>query len=270
MATWTTQTASSVASVYAPARSMSLAGRSDALRRARLGQTLLAPIGETLPHGRSILRVGGGGMSNIEEVRLVEVLRSTQLFDSLGEPEIIALIPYVTQASFEEGDLLLEEDAAGRNLLVLVEGTAGVYKHGTADADHRLAEVRPGDVLGEMSFVDPGQTRSATIRAETQLLALMLDWDAFERFGETHSSAAQRVLVNIARRVSDRVRSLNSETVTRLEHELHAQRERAMMARLVTYVILLLFGYNLTLQATMRLSTEAPTRISSPRAACAL
>ncbi len=154
--------------------------------------------------------------------RLVEALRAAPLFDSLNDEDLSALVPFLTQASFDNGDLLIEEEAEGRNLLVVVEG----------------------------------QARSATIQADTQIRVLVLSWDSFESFGEANSRAAQRIMVNIARRVSDRVRSLNADTVTRLELEVRSQKERAMMGRLITYVILLLFGYNLTLQATMRLSTD--------------
>jgi hypothetical protein len=61
---------------------------------------------------------------------------------------------------------------------------------------------------------------------------------------------------NLAKRISQRLRGLNSEKVQRLEGELEAAQTRSLMSRMISNIILLLFGYNLTLQLTMELSQE--------------
>ncbi|MBK1612647.1 cyclic nucleotide-binding protein [Rubrivivax gelatinosus] len=120
------------------------------------------------------------------------------------------LAPYLGFVRVGAGKRLIVQDEPGEFMIVVLEGMVVVERQG-AVANARLAEVRPGDVLGEMSLLDAGPRLSHCRTAEpcvlavletAQLLALMND--------DAH--LALLLLAALARRLSLRLR----QTSTRL------------------------------------------------------
>ncbi len=71
------------------------------------------------------------------------------------------LIRHGTRRRLAPGDLLIEEGKPAEWLYFVLDGTLVVFTHGVA----RLAVLKAGDVVGEVSFVD-SRPPSASVRAE--------------------------------------------------------------------------------------------------------
>ena len=71
------------------------------------------------------------------------------------------LIRHGTRRRLAPGDLLIEEGKPAEWLYFVLDGTLVVFTRGVA----RLAVLKPGDVVGEVSFVD-SRPPSASVRAE--------------------------------------------------------------------------------------------------------
>jgi sigma-B regulation protein RsbU (phosphoserine phosphatase) len=71
---------------------------------------------------------------------------------------------------FSPGDVILEDGALGRQIYLIVEGSVDIIK-GQGDEEMRLGQRGPGELVGEMTFLDD-RPRAATVRATAPTLVL--------------------------------------------------------------------------------------------------
>jgi CRP-like cAMP-binding protein len=100
-------------------------------------------------------------------------------------------------------------------LYICLRGEIGLRLPGTT---RRLASFAPGVTIGEMAVLS-GAPRSAEAFAETDVTALALPVDAFERLRRDHPELAGKLLGNIALQLSDRVRMLTADLAAREARE---------------------------------------------------
>ena len=72
------------------------------------------------------------------------------------------------------GAQLLREGEHARSMFVVRAGEIAILKHSKHGAEHKLAVLKPGDCVGEMSLIDI-QPRSATARALGPATLYVLD-----------------------------------------------------------------------------------------------
>ncbi len=109
---------------------------------------------------------------------------------------------------FADGETVFEAGDAGRDLVLVLTGSANVFVRTVAGQELRLAAVRSGAMLGEVGFLD-GAPRSASIRARGSLEVALLARADFDRLAQEHPDLAQRLLANIAVDLATRLRSTN-------------------------------------------------------------
>ncbi|MFH1464931.1 MAG: cyclic nucleotide-binding domain-containing protein [Pseudomonadota bacterium] len=97
---------------------------------------------------------------------------------------------------WEEGQLLCAEGRAGASCFVVLEGQVEVFKASAGGGRH-LAALGPGSLLGQMALVDSAP-RSASIRAQTRVVALEIGRDMFERLVRSANPFALRFQRQIA------------------------------------------------------------------------
>jgi CRP-like cAMP-binding protein len=93
------------------------------------------------------------------------------------------------------GDVLMREGATGRELVLIVEGSAQVFVGGSL-----VATLGPGDVCGEIALLDHG-LRSATVVAETDLVAEVCTTQEFNELLAEVPSFATQLLAQLAGRL---------------------------------------------------------------------
>jgi small-conductance mechanosensitive channel/CRP-like cAMP-binding protein len=92
------------------------------------------------------------------------ILRGEPLFQCLSESQIETLVKQSHLDQFGRGERIIEENAAGDSMFVLLEGIArvSVTKNGTSIP---VATLTAGDCFGEMSLLT-GERRMATVHAQ--------------------------------------------------------------------------------------------------------
>jgi SulP family sulfate permease len=130
--------------------------------------------------------------------------------------EIAEAAHYLTRVCYRQGSAVFREGEPGRELFMIVQGTASAYLGLAGGGQVRLATFAPGTIFGELALLDQG-TRSATIVADTDLVCYSLSRADFAALSANAPAAAIKLLQGLGRELSGRLRSAN-----RTIHELEA------------------------------------------------
>jgi tetratricopeptide (TPR) repeat protein len=135
-------------------------------------------------------------------------LKALPMFESLSLPEMKALYRICSGVQFAAGQHLIEPGQPGRGLFVIIDGQVEVY--GGPDASSRLLNTMgPGAYVGEISLVRDTPT-SARVTARTQVKALFVARDAFEKYLYGNPSAALAIYRLFTLNLAERVRVLSA------------------------------------------------------------
>ena len=108
---------------------------------------------------------------------------------------------------FRARDVVIQRDATDRTLYLVAAGSLEVgVTHIDGVSMTSLARINAGSILGEQSFFD-SQPRSANVWAVTDGALLLLEFDAFARFGDAEPVLARDFLFAMARVLSARLRN---------------------------------------------------------------
>jgi CRP-like cAMP-binding protein len=123
-------------------------------------------------------------------------MQGAPVFDGMSTPEIATALSEFDEVRYPSGRRIVLEGLHGKEFFLVVVGTAAVLVDG-----RRVATLGPGDYFGEIAVLGDG-LRSATVRAETPLLCLVLPNDKLERLILDHPQLG----INLIRSVIGRLR----------------------------------------------------------------
>jgi CRP-like cAMP-binding protein len=138
-----------------------------------------------------------------------EILKAVPWLSSLGEGALDEVAGAGQRVSFAPGGPLLVELEVGEELFILLEGNARVTVSAGGGSRRQLATLGPGDACGEMSLVTR-ELHSATVVAESEVLALRIERLAFERLVARHPHLAVHFARVLATRLCDTEQTLDA------------------------------------------------------------
>ena len=145
----------------------------------------------------------------------IDALRLSPLATELTPAETKVLADLVKLRTLKDGEVLLPEGARDGLLHVVVSGRVDVFKDG-AHGRTLLHTVEPGDLVGELSFMDD-EPRYAALVASGATEVLVLDRRDFETLVEREPRvvykvmrAVMRVAHKVQRRLSLQMRDLEN------------------------------------------------------------
>jgi CRP-like cAMP-binding protein len=147
----------------------------------------------------------------MQEPAILEGLSKSKLAVELNDDERKVLARAMTLRDLKQGEVLVLEGAADDHLYVVASGALGVVKAAGTDSELTLNAIRPGDVVGELSFLD-GATRYASLVALSDTRVLGLSRDALEGLLETRPKVVYHVMRAIVRVVHEIQRRLSMQT----------------------------------------------------------
>jgi CRP-like cAMP-binding protein len=121
-------------------------------------------------------------------------LRSVPLFDSLSSDERRTIAQHADEIEVPEGTELVRQGEFAYEFFVLEEGTAEVVRDGK-----RVAELGPGDFLGEMGIVSKA-VRNATVVTTSPARAIVMTEQAFRSTRALNPSVADRITAAVEER----------------------------------------------------------------------
>ncbi|MBT8135535.1 MAG: cyclic nucleotide-binding domain-containing protein [Gammaproteobacteria bacterium] len=112
-------------------------------------------------------------------MELYHKLKQTALAAELTDEQARILAELGSTSELAEGEFLIEEGASDDSLYVLLDGRLEVVKQAGMGEAVTLHILRPGDISGELSFVDR-QPHTLSLRALYQCKVFGLRRDRFE------------------------------------------------------------------------------------------
>ena len=106
---------------------------------------------------------------------MVEIsrLRAFDLFAGLDETQLAEISQHFVETTVETGTVLIQQGQVGKDVYLLEEGTARVYR-GETDAAGFLADIQAPTLFGEMALLDPERIRTASVKALSNVRLLTI------------------------------------------------------------------------------------------------
>lgn len=101
--------------------------------------------------------------------------------------------------NYAPGDTLIAEGDSGEDAYFIYSGRVAVYKRAAAGEKH-IADLEEGSLLGEMAYL-LGEKRTASIRAQTEVTALVLPPRLLEELMRYSAPLSRRIIASLAQRL---------------------------------------------------------------------
>jgi CRP-like cAMP-binding protein len=139
-------------------------------------------------------------------------LEGVALFGGLEPATVARLAVMLDPQRFAPGQEVCREGEPGRRMWVVLEGEVLVSRRGPSGERVRLVRLGVGECFGEMTLVDP-QPRSATVAATRPTILLSLSTRDLHALYREDLPGYVRVVQNLARELSRRLRRANARLV---------------------------------------------------------
>jgi len=152
-----------------------------------------------------------------------ELLAQSALLRDFTPAEAELLGGYMLRVSGQPGQLVIAEGEPSDWLMILMRGTVDIGKRkvgAAADGQEpgditRLAVLREGAVIGEMSMLD-GEARYASCRALSEIEAAVLTRPAVARLISEHPALGAKLLVKLTQQLAQRLRNTSNQLIKAL------------------------------------------------------
>src|SRR5262249_48141620 len=162
-----------------------------------------------------------------------ELLRRQPLFQCLDAAGIDILLGRARPYRFGRGEKLIEQDATGNSMFLLVQGDADVYVRNNGQMT-RVAGLRSGDCFGEMSLLT-GEKRSATVIALTDCEVIEIDKPSLAEVFQQQPEVMRRLSELLAKRQMENEGILNAPSPRDSASQLQRRYETTFFTRLRSF-----------------------------------
>ncbi len=155
------------------------------------------PIRTVYMHQAKAERDAGAG----SEETLLSELRSVEVLSSLSDDELRLLTRDMSIHQFAHGEMLMHEGEIAQSLHILRHGKVEIVGRGPK-GDAFVRDLIAPDVLGEISLM-LGIPRTASVRAVTEVEALVVSKEGFTRLLKARPEIAEEIAKIIAPRMAE-------------------------------------------------------------------
>ena len=159
---------------------------------------------------KSLLVELGFGAAFRDEI--VKMLSGIQMFDNFHVEEMSTLAHYMHAYKAQNGAIIYRENERAGHLCLLVDGKLEVYKSSEVGSRKKIADVRAGKTIGEMSIID-GLPNSATVRVAEPSILILLTKNNLIKVTENHPVLGVKLLWHFANLLSQRLRQTSGRLV---------------------------------------------------------
>jgi len=149
------------------------------------------------------------GHSSVDAAPMELALQDIPVFTGLSDVEQAFIGGRLRRAHYKPGEIVIRQGDSDRNLYIVANGTTTVrVRAAGTERQVRLASYARGTIFGEMALLDR-QPRSAPVTADNDVVCYVLSEAAFQALVAERPVIAVRLLANLARELSARLRQAN-------------------------------------------------------------
>lgn len=149
-------------------------------------------------------------------------LKQCQILENLTQVELEEISEHLHFEDFAKGENILTEGRQSQGLWLILRGQCSVLKH-CGEMQSQLATLEPGSVIGEMSFFEV-VPHSATVRANSAVQMVCLPREEFEQLRLSCPAISEKIVINLVKLISDRLRQMDQWTCRLVDSGEHAQK----------------------------------------------
>lgn len=149
---------------------------------------------------------------------LCGMIEAVPMFSELSHSDVQSLSGYLRAYEAKKGTAIFKEGAKGMFMCVVIRGRVDILKESQEREQKKVAVVRPGKSMGEMSLLDELPYSATAVAAEDTQLLLLTRMN-FLRLGEERPLLCNAVLRQIARLMSLRLRQTTGVLLDYLSSE---------------------------------------------------
>lgn len=140
------------------------------------------------------------------------LLQNSALLDHFTPDEAETLGGVMIRVRAQPGQILIQEGTIGDWMMLLLSGTVDVTKRSAGGAPSRIAVIKSGAPVGEMSMLD-GAPRYATCSALEEVEAGVLTRLAIEQLIREYPAVGAKLLVKLTQLLAQRLRNTSNHLV---------------------------------------------------------
>jgi len=145
-------------------------------------------------------------------VNAFDALKGSRLGQELTDEQSRTLAAHITFRELADGDVLVAEGTSDNHLYVLVRGALEVVRNAGKPEAITLFALGPGDLVGELSFIDATPHYAALV-AMGPTLVFGLEREKLESLLESQPQVVYRVMRAIVRTTHQIQRRLSMQSV---------------------------------------------------------
>ena len=144
-----------------------------------------------------------------------EILRSSSIFSSLNDDEIVELADLAIERTFQPNEFIFWDGDAPDWFYIVAEGNVKVLKHSSSGKDFIIAFFGPGEMFGEVAVLE-NKAYPASAQAATKTRVVGVKREDFLSFLANRPQVALRIINVLGGRLREaqgRLRDLAGERV---------------------------------------------------------
>ena len=140
------------------------------------------------------------GLADVRVRERAEHLAAVELFSGLSDDELYDAAKIVAERWVDAGTVLAREGERGQEMFILLSGRIEVLKEQAGSESRLLHVAEPGESIGELTLL-AGIPRSASLRAATDAVVLVVRADAFVGWLDSQPGFSRRILARLAEKI---------------------------------------------------------------------
>ncbi len=140
------------------------------------------------------------GLADVRVRERAAHLAGVELFSGLSDEERYDAAKIVAERWVDAGTLLAREGERGQEMFILLSGRIEVLKEQAGSEPRLLHVAEPGESIGELTLL-AGIPRSASLRAATDAVVLVVRADAFVSWLDSQPGFSRRILARLAEKI---------------------------------------------------------------------
>lgn len=131
------------------------------------------------------------------------MLDTLEFFSSLTPQEIQEVARIAKRAEYRRGEIIFQQGEISRDLYAIETGLVEISTKSVLQETKVLAQLKNGDLFGEMALFDPHSVRSATARALQNTVLIVIPGTEFEKLLKEKPTISFKLLGTLSKRLKE-------------------------------------------------------------------